>query len=379
MKPLSRRTFLKLSGAAAAGALVSACTPSAAPAPTQAPGSTEAAPTLTQPPAPAATSTQLAAATPTLPAATATVAAAPKTYRRPEALKFFPAVKSKVVQSSDPGVWQGESVDPAAVRKLLDKSILALSGLSDVKAAWQALFQPDEKIAIKVNAFRNSTIWTHPELVKAVTDSLQEAGIPGEQITIFDYSTDELKEAKYPVNKDGPGVRCFGTDDQYAASCKLSVTTVKLSDILSNCDALINMPVLKSHMIAGFTFALKNHYGSVLSPDALHDIAAALPPLNGLAPIRETTRLVIGDVLHANTQFSNSWPYWEADIKGDSILVSFDPLAHDLVGLELLKELATKKGSPTEGILYQSQGWIQAAAQAGLGAGYLKDVEWVKV
>ena len=380
MKRLNRRTFLKLSGSAAAGALLTACAPGAPLPPGPSGGvSGEATPAPTEPPAPLPSATTAPAATATQPEPTPTLLPAPRTYYRPELIKFFPAVKSKVVQASDAAVWQGEAVDPAVVRKLLDKSITALTGLADAKAAWQALFKPTEKIAIKVNVFRNSTIWTHVELVKAVTDSLQEAGIPGEQITIFDFLTSELEEAKYPVNKDGPGVRCHGSDDKYAASWVLPGTDFKLSDILTNCDALINMPVLKSHMIAGFTFALKNHYGSVSYPDGLHDIKNSLPPLNAIPPIRETTRLVIGDVLHANTKYSNSFPYWEADIRSDSILMSYDPLAHDLVGLELLKKLAEQKGSPMDGILGMAERWIETAGQAGLGAGDLKDIELVRV
>ncbi len=37
---------------------------------------------------------------------------------------------------------------------------------------------------------------------------------------------------------------------------------INLANVLKECDALINIPVLKSHMMAGITFAMKNHYGS---------------------------------------------------------------------------------------------------------------------
>jgi hypothetical protein len=59
--------------------------------------------------------------------------------------------------------------------------------------------------------------------------------------------------------------------------------------------------------------------------------------------------------------------------------MSYDPLAHDLVGLELLKKLAEQKGSPMDGILGMAERWIETAGQAGLGAGDLKDIELVQV
>jgi hypothetical protein len=372
MKPLSRRTFLRLSAATAAGAMAAAsgCTPSAPAAPTATP----------VPPAPEATATLQPPPTNTAEPPTPTMAfPITRTYNRPELIQFYPAAKSKVVHASDPKVWEGDKLNQALVRGLVDRSILQLTGLKEVKAAWQALFKPDEKIAIKVNVFRNSTIWTHFELVKAVTDSLVEAGIPGEQITVFDYFTDELKTAGYPVNKDGPGVRIFGSDDAYATIWPVGTHKMRLSDILTGCDALINMPVLKSHMMAGMTFAMKNHYGSVSVPDNLHDIQGCIPPLNALPPIKDATRLVIGDILEANTTWSDGWPYWTADVRGDSILMSYDPLAHDTVGLQILTRLAEEKGSETSGILGMSDFWFKTSAKAGLGASDMADIDLVEI
>jgi hypothetical protein len=272
------------------------------------------------------------------------------------------------VQARDAKVWEDEKLSAQVVRQLVDRSITKLTGIEDVKSAWQSLFRPDEKIAIKVNAFRNSTIWTHVELVTAVTDSLVEAGIPGEQIIVFDYWTSELETAGFTINRDGPGVRCYGTDDAYATTWPINNQAVKISDILMECDALINIPVLKSHMIAGLTFALKNHYGSVASPDALHTMGVYLPGLNAIPPIKNSTRLVVGDVLSACAQYTGSWPYWSADTVGDSILMSFDPLAHDRVGLDILQGMVEEKGLSMAGIMGQCERWIETCRTAGIGA-----------
>lgn len=264
---------------------------------------------------------------------------------------------------------------------MLDASMTELTGLDDATAAWAALFDPSERIAIKVNAFRNSIIWTHVPLVMAVTECLQEIGVPAEQIVIFDYHTSELETAGFPVNPDGPGVRCYGTDRDYMAGWQLVGRDVQLSDVLSGCDGLINMPVLKSHMISGISFAMKNHYGTISRPESFHQprIGRAIAELNSLPPIKERTRLVIGDVLTACLRYANSYPYWESDFTGDSILVSFDPVAHDAVGLEVFSQLLAGDGGDPAVAMSWANPWLGNGAELGLGTNDLDNIELVEL
>jgi hypothetical protein len=282
-------------------------------------------------------------------------------------IKFYPNAPSKVVQTHHAGVWSGDALSPEALTQMLDASITNLTGLNDANEAWAALFKPNEKIAIKVNVFSNSTIWTHQPLVSAVTAKLQAAGIPAEQIFIYD-SLAMFEDAGFQINEDGPGVRCSAESD-FSGEWPVAGRTARLSDTLQNCDALINMPVLKSHMIAGLTFALKNHFGSVSNPGGLHSpIAQCIAELNALAPIKERTRLIIGDVLEANLNFSSSWPYWEADWRGDSILMSFDPVAHDTVGLQILEQLQVENEvSASEFLRDEATLYLKLGAELGLG------------
>jgi hypothetical protein len=355
---ISRREFLK---AAAAAGLLAACSPAQAPAPapTSAPGS---APTAASAPAPAPTATSVPTATPEpAPAAAAGVA-------RPDVIKFYPDVTSKVIRARHSGVWSGETLEPKAIRQMLDASITKLTGLNDAKEAWLALFKPTEKIAIKVNAFRNSTIFTHVPLVTAVTDSLVEAGIPAEQIVVFDFWTTELETAGFTINQDGPGVRCYGTEKDYTKGYKVGKINTQLSNILLDSDALINIPVLKSHMISGITFAMKNHYGTIPNPDSMHSVEACIPGLNALPDIKDRTRLIVGDILQANLKYGYSWPYWKADYTGDSILMSFDPVAHDTAGFQILSQLVTESGEDPKALTAMATPYLEGAAKAGLGA-----------
>jgi hypothetical protein len=345
MKKLTRRQFIKLSGAVAAAGLLAGCGGCAPPKPS---------------------------------------------LSREDVIKFHPDAPSKIVHTHHAGVWAGTPTDgtlansaeendllvPEVIREMLDASITALTGLDKAQDAWSVLFSPDERIGIKVNAFRNSLIWTHVPLVAAVTDSLQEAGIPAEQIVIFDYYTNELETAGFAINEDGPGVRCYGSGSNYTEAGTVNGKNIELSDILLGCDALINMPVLKSHMIAGVSFAMKNHYGSISGPSLLHsNIGNRMAELNALPPIKDRTRLIVGDALTACLEYRGGYPYWISDWAGDSILMSFDPVAIDTIALQMLERLLTDEGGNPAFILAMAIPCLEGGVEFGLGTNDLANID----
>lgn len=388
---VSRRKFIKL--AAMAGLLAgcgstqqAAAPPTQSPtvgAPTAPPPTATSLPTHTPAPTHTAVPTSPPTATPTVPPTATpspTATPAPTAYR-PAAIKIYPDGPSRVVHTHHAGVWDGENLVPAAIGEMLDASITELTGLNDAREAWAALFDPSERVAIKVNAFRNSLVWTHAPLVTAVAERLQEAGIPADQIVIFDYLTSELQTAGYAVNQDGPGVRCYGTDNNYTTGWQIVGSGLRLSDVLLSCQALINMPILKAHSLAGLSFAMKNHYGSIRNPQNYHSgarIERGLAELNALPPIRDQTRLIVGDMLTASLQTRAAFPYWIEDWTGDSILMSFDPVAHDTVGLEFLGQRQTElERSPQAGVR-KATPWLRNGAELGLGTDDVEHIELVE-
>ena len=94
---------------------------------------------------------------------------------------------------------------------MLDAAMQRLTGLTDAGEAWRLLFDADERVAIKVNTIAGSRFFTHVEVTLAVAHRLMDAGLAAEQIVIFDRSSSELQGDGYALNRDGPGVRCYGT------------------------------------------------------------------------------------------------------------------------------------------------------------------------
>jgi hypothetical protein len=259
---------------------------------------------------------------------------------------------------------------------MLDASITKLTGIPDAISAWQALFAPTERIAIKVNTLQYGSFWTHVPLVMAVAERLQAAGVPAGQIIVYDRSSNDLSGAGFAINKDGAGVRCYGTDLKYETRWKIGETSIGLSNILLSCDALIDMPILKTHSMdgAGMSFALKNHYGTFNQPQNFHGdkLLQGLPALNALAPIKERTRLIIGDALKI-VQDS-----WYSAFESDFICMSFDPVAHDALGLQVLNKLQAANGIATEPTRMRATEWLKNAAALGLGTDQMANIDFLE-
>ena len=369
MFTVSRRGLLRrlfaLAGTAIGAEWLAACSPAAQPTPTQPPTAVPPTvpPTLTPVPAPTGTPT-------------------PKPVpSKPEIVKAYPDGPSTVVHTRHPKVWDGENLVPGALRQMLDASITALTGLSDARTAWAALFQPHERIAVKVNVFRNSLVWTHLALVDALTDSLRGAGVPGEQIVVYDHLTSEFETAGYPVNEGGPGVQYYGSDGRHTGGWTVAGRPVRLSNVLLECDALINVPILKVHGMSGISYALKNHYGTVSAPQDLHAprLNMSIAELNALPAIRDRTRLVIGDALAICLQGADSWPYWREAAPSDSILLGYDPVAVDTLGLQLFSQALSASGGDPTVAQAKAGAWLAAAAEAGVGTNDEANIDLIGV
>ncbi len=89
--------------------------------------------------------------------------------------------------------------------------------------------------------------------------------------------------------------------------------------------------------------------------------------LNAIPEIKDRTRLIIGDALSANLQYANSYPYWQEDWIGDSIFMSFDPVAHDSMGLQLLTRELEKAGGNPASLIGMATPALKYAVELGLG------------
>ena len=298
-------------------------------------------------------------ATPTEPPTATALPAAP--LARDELMAHWPTTdKSRVVIVRHGGVWVDGSPDPSVVLQMLDEGLRTLADISDVQAIWQALFEPGERVLLKVNCIAYGGP-TQPAVAYAVAQRLQDAGLRAEDILIFDRTDRELESAGYALNAGGAGVQCHGAKGE-GSEAALTQAKVRFFQELDDCDAIINLPTPKQHGGAGVSVSMKNHYGSVNRPGSLHGnwCDPAIAELNAQDNIRKKTRLIVGAALHVSPAD------WNRPNRENAILLSFDPVALDTVARDILTRHRESLGLDT-GFLIDGARHLATAQSLGLG------------
>ncbi len=295
--------------------------------------------------------------------------------------------RSTVVIARDEALTKGhprEHVELMA--KMLDASVMKLTGLADAKQAWTALFKPSDVVGIKVNTLGRST---HPQVAEALAIGLRKAGVPAENIVIWDRFDAELEAAGYKLNKSASGVRCYGTDRGPGAMGSGYERTIETSGRIGSCfsrivadkvTALISAGVLKHHDLAGVSGTLKNFYGAIHNPNKYHDdnctpFVADVVKHRYIAP---KLRLAVSDGLRAQYHAGPgrhpafTWPF-------GGLLVARDPVALDRISADLIEQHRAERGMKSLAEDHRPITHVLNAAEQGLGVADLGRIERVEV
>lgn len=209
--------------------------------------------------------------------------------------------KSKVILIRDTAVLdqKGKPVKKT-MSDMMDKAITALTGIDNPRDAWRSIIKPDDIVGIKSNE------WSHLPTPEALEDILKErvldAGVREQNISVRD-----RRILKDPV--------------------------------FQKSTALINVRPLRSHNWSGAGTLIKNYIMFTRKPWTYHpDTCADLGKLWKLPEVEAKTRLNILVMLtplfhgtgphHFNKEYI--WSYY-------GLLVGFDPVAVDSVGVRILE------------------------------------------
>ncbi len=261
-------------------------------------------------------------------------------------------LKSRVVIARDPMLrGAGSTVDSNRILSLLDRAMQTLFNLDHPAEPWKKLVRPGQRVGLKVNTLGGRGMSTSVQLVEAICERLQEAGLKTSDIVVWDRDTGELERVGYHISDVSNRVQCFGTDrvgyeDELASYGSVGS---RLSKILTRrCDVLINVPLLKDHDSAGVTAALKNMYGMIHNPNKLHPNGCNpyIADLNMLPAIRTKVRLTICD---ATTACFEGGPGFKPQYswKDNSLIISQDPVALDQTAWQLIERKRAEKGLKT--------------------------------
>jgi uncharacterized protein (DUF362 family) len=186
--------------------------------------------------------------------------------------------------------------DEAVVRKMVDDSILLLTGKKDIGEAWLSLFPkitPATKIAIKINTL-NPVIPSDPVLVQAIIGGLRKIKV--QNLSIFDgFNRTELDKIGYTAERF-PGVTITHHRKDMTDFGDGPAGNQPYARTLNECDYLINVPGIRGHDdFAGLvTMGFKSHYGSF--PPKYHDMENGpgyLRDINCTGPVIKKTALTV--------------------------------------------------------------------------------------
>jgi hypothetical protein len=301
------------------------------------------------------------------------------------------------------GVFQANPI-----REMLNRGLRELTGARNSSDAWRQFFKPSDVVGIKISPVGQPYMCSSAELLHAILQELQNAGVKPANISVFERYRQNIEMSPYvswipknirtayaaeaydPIQQGIAGYDpdChvelpFALPGQDAGDKTASRSHAALF-ISRDVDKLINLPVLKSHTGAGVTLALKNlSHGLVNNVSRSHDgpefrLTEFIPAVVNMPVIRQKTVLNILDgtkaLCHGGPGMTTAMvPYiWEHK----TLYVATDPVALDVVGRNVIEAQRKKVGlwplaeARTDAIwkspIRQPQ-YIESAGQAGLG------------
>ncbi|MBE0662911.1 MAG: DUF362 domain-containing protein [Bacteroidales bacterium] len=339
-----------------------------------------------------------------------------------EALKFPKTENSmpgrfpgRVVQVLNEKSVVNEKPVKSVVYEMLSESMLQLTGAATLAEAWVMFVQPHEKIGLKLNPIGGKLLSTSHEVVESVIEQMLEAGIPKENIVLWDRREFQLHEAGF-TPEAYPGIAITGTEKKdadgsyYNKEGKLyseemidrdwyyfaevegeyddytlpyMVNGGKYSYFTKICtqelDKIINIPILKNAG-ASITLCLKNlGYGVITNTGRLHAQlwGETSAEVCCFPPVRDKVVLNIVDGLRgcyqggpgANPQFICNY---------NTLLVGTDPVAVDRIGYGIVLQKRIEEGIQQEDTP-RGRAFMEYAAELGLGEANQENIELKKV
>ena len=209
--------------------------------------------------------------------------------------------KSEVILIRDKEVLNNDgNPDKRILSDMMDKALTTLTGINNPSDAWKSIIKPNDIVGIKSNE------WSHLPTPKALEEILKErvlnAGVREQNISIRDRG----------ILKD---------------------------PVFQKSTALINARPLRTHNWSGVGTLIKNYIMFTEKPWTYHpDTCADLAKLWKLPEVAGKTRLNI--LVMLTPLFHGTGPHHfnkEYIWKYNGLLIGFDPVAVDSVGVRILE------------------------------------------
>ncbi|HEV2841374.1 MAG TPA: DUF362 domain-containing protein [Chthoniobacterales bacterium] len=315
--------------------------------------------------------------------------------------------RSTVYSAHDPAAIKDYRTDPAVVRAMVDRLLLAVTAQSDRVRAWRSLVSPNDKIGIKISAAGGELFTTHRDVVNAIVDGLVAAGHSRSSIIVWDRSLGGMKEAGYRPGAEGYQLKSIAPRDGYDPKAIFTAplpgkliwgdldyrtdqgTLPIISDqeqtsdqsyfsriVSSEVTKIINVPVMSDSSTNGLAGCLYNV--TIPNVDNWRRFTqvngyggAAIADLYNTPVIGKKVVLNLMDGLAA--QYAGGpQPYPYYSVHHATLFASKDPVALDAIALRQIDQWREKAKLPPIGRLAAH---VQIAAQIGIGNADMARIE----
>ncbi len=291
---------------------------------------------------------------------------------------------SRVIIIRGRGVFSPRrEVDQKKLLQMYERGFRTLTGQPNLREGFRSLFNDRDRIGIKINTIGGREITSVPDVTLGLANLLAGKGSLKKNIIIWDRTNRELRASGYSLNLR-QGVQIFGTDTEGVGYNPTLVSHLNIGSRFSSIQAQhitasISFAILKDHGLAGVTAGMKNYFGAIHNPNKYHDFNCNpfVAELFDTKLIKDKHRLSILDCLvvqyHRGPSFHSRWAeYYNA------LLFSFDPVAADIVGWQIIEKLRAEKGLPSLKEENREPEYLRTAARMGLGTAEVKKIQTIE-
>ncbi len=284
----------------------------------------------------------------------------PALASRPSTARIGLESKSLVAHLRAAEIIDGQKIHELLLMEMIEEGILLATGAADPGEAWNRLIKPSEVVAIKFNHVGEDVLASTVPMVRQIVASLTRADVAPRRIILIE--APEHPEVR-ALDTRKPVFGFAGEEVDFGSGRE------QLAAVLQEADALINVPFLKTHNIAGMTGCLKNlSHALIRRPQRYH--AGGCAPFVGdivnLPQIRDKLRINIVNAIRAvfeggpAARMETTWAH-------GGLLISTDPVAADYIGSTLLDDRRAASSLPPVTDAAGHIPHIHAAARLGLG------------
>jgi uncharacterized protein (DUF362 family) len=308
--------------------------------------------------------------------------------------------ESKVVEITHPeAVSDSRKVDKTIVREMLQQGMKALTGS---QRPWAQFIKPGDRIGLKINTLGRPLLFTHHELIQAVTEELMDFGVKENNIIVWDRWEPHMKDCQFNFNTSGAGVRCYGTETFGKSLDRIDPGVVYESEyddpgrreddgtisrfskiFTQECNKIINMAILKNHEYAGVTLCLKNlAFGLCNNNERFHGpehIGPFISDFCAFPLVKKKIALHMIDGLEACYENGPVPRNPRVFFTPKTLWLGTDPVALDTIGFQVIEAKRKEKGLPPLNQTGRPTDHIELAAKKGVGINNLNRIKLEKI